>query len=174
MPCEMRSMHHPQLGQHCPPDPVLDWTLSGCCFTEWNQKEPDRYIWNPQCLWLCNKSYAPEACTSVDAIWLLFDSYSKINTLSWKQQNRKKKKEKERKMTRGMRSIYHPQLRQHCPLDPVLDWTLSGPCFTSEIKKSTIDIWNPWCLWLCNRCMPLEPVLSNFGRHSTVNLIIFF
>ena len=38
-------------------------------------------IWNPQCLWLCNKSYAPGACTSVDAIRLLFDSYSKIQAL---------------------------------------------------------------------------------------------
>jgi len=30
-------------------------------------------IWNPQCLWLCNKSYAPGACTSLDATRLLFD-----------------------------------------------------------------------------------------------------
>ena len=37
---------------------------------------------NPQCLWLCNKSYAPGACTSVDAIRLLFDSYSKRNVVS--------------------------------------------------------------------------------------------
>ena len=61
-------------------------------------------------------------------------------------------------MTCGMRSIYHPQLRKHCPLDPVLGCTLSGCCIGLNSKRArsmyaTLSV----CGFVLN-LTPLEPV----------------
>ena len=93
--------------------------MSGCCFRLKSKRARSIYGTLSVCGFV-NKSYAPGACTSVDAIrLLLFDSYSKST--------------KPRKVREGVVRQIDEKERK------------------TEIKKSTIDIWNPQCLWLCNK-----------------------
>lgn len=79
------------------------------------------------------------------------------------------------RMRRGIRSIQHPHLGLHCPLDPVLGWTLSGCCFLVDDKKRkrTIDARHPHSVYVCG-CKSCTPGDCRYrlGHHATCLIVI--